>query len=273
MNSDRPLSARTALVTGGTRGIGAASARALAALGASVVATYRNDRAAAEDVAARIRTEHDVAVHAVPFDLTASGAEPGSAGELLDAVARLVDDVDVLVVNAAAPYPKVPLLGLSADQLVGKVGQDVGALHQLVTAFAPNMLTRGYGRIILIGSLHALGPTAPGMAASGVTKAAMAAYVEYAVDELTGPGVTINVIHPGLVATDASSQVAAEVSSMISGLTPAGRIGTPEDVAGVVAMLVRDEATFLNGTSVPVAGGLNHPVALRRVASTKDDTL
>lgn len=73
------------------------------------------------------------------------------------------------------------------------------------------MLEREYGRIILVGSLHADGPSAPGMAANGVTKAALAAYAAFVADELTGPGVTVNTLHPGYIATDASSRLPAEI--------------------------------------------------------------
>jgi 3-oxoacyl-[acyl-carrier protein] reductase len=265
MSSELPLSGRTALITGASRGIGSASARALAAMGATIIATYQRDRAAAEELSARIQAEHGVPVHVVAFDLTAPESSPTGVDGLLDAVARIGGRVDVLVANAAAPYPKVPLLELTSQQLATKLGQDIGAVHRLTTALAPGMLERGYGRLIMIGSLHADGPSAPGMTANGVSKAALAAYVGYAADELTGPGVTANAIHPGYITTDASSHLPQAIPIMIEALTPAGRVGTPEDVAGAVAMLVRDEAAFLNGTCFPVSGGLNHPVPFRRL--------
>jgi 3-oxoacyl-[acyl-carrier protein] reductase len=261
----KPLVGRTALITGASKGIGAASARALAAMGATVIATYRSDRAATEELSARIQAEHGVPVHAVPFDLTAPESAPESVSGLLESVARLDVEVDVLVANAAAPYPKVPLLDLPARELATKLGQDIGVTHRLVTAVAPGMLERGYGRMILVGSLHADGPSAPGMAANGVSKAALAAYVAYAADELTGPGVTVNVLHPGYIATEASSHLPGAIRTMLEALTPAGRAGTPDDVAGVVALLAREEAAFLNGARIPVSGGLNHPVSFRRL--------
>lgn len=265
MTESRPLSGRTALVTGASRGVGAAIAQALAALGATIVATYRNDRDAAGELVARLKSAHGVVAHAVPFDLTASHENQTGTDGLLDAVARLVDRVDVLVVNAAAPYPQAPLRELSAQQLVEKVSHDLAATHRLVTALAPGMLDRGWGRMVLIGSLHRDGPTAPGMTASGVSKAALDTYATYAVDELTGPGVTVNTIHPGYLATEASRHLPPTVPALIQALTPAQRTGEPRDVAGALALLVRDEAAFINGASIPVSGGLNSPVALRRV--------
>lgn len=269
MTDRRPPAARTALVTGASRGVGAAIAQALAAMGATIIATYRRDSDKAEELVDQLRTLHQVSAHAIPFDLSAPPEEPGGTTSLLEAVARVTSHVDILAANAAAPYPQVPLLELSAQQLIDKVSQDLAATHRLLTAFAPGMLDRRWGRIVFIGSLHLDGPTAPGMTASGVSKAAMATYASYAVDELTGPGVTINTIHPGYLATDATRHLPSAIPALIKALTPAQRTGEPRDVAGALALLMRDEASFINGASIPVAGGLNHPVALQRLAAAR----
>ncbi len=159
----------------------------------------------------------------MPFDL----AEPEGATALRGSVAGLAAAVDVLVTNAAAPYPHGPLVTLPAADLAAQVGQDLVATHRLVTATAPGMLDRGYGRVVLVGSLHADGPSAPGMAANGVSKAALAAYARYAADELTGPGVTINVVHPGYVATEASGDLPPAIPALLAALAPSGRTATP----------------------------------------------
>lgn len=99
MSTDRPLTGRTAMITGASRGIGAASARALAASGADIIATYRNNRDNAHQLAAHLQAEHGVQVHTLPFDLAA----PEAVEALLTAAARIADGVDILVANAAAP--------------------------------------------------------------------------------------------------------------------------------------------------------------------------
>lgn len=255
----RPLAGRTALVTGGGRGIGAATVHALAARGADIVLTYRSDRASATRVAELCRSEHGVQADALAFDSTA----PSGAAELITLAPR----ADVLVVNAAAGYPKQPLVKLSTQDLTAKVTSDLAALHEFVTHFAPGMLDRGYGRIVVVGSMHAYGPSAPGMTANGVTKAALAAYVDYAVEELTGPGVTINTVHPGYIATDLSAHLPPAIPALLQRITPSGRAGVAADIAGVVAMLTGADAEYVNGARIPVSGGLNHPVSLARLLS------
>ena len=262
---DGPLTGRTALVTGGVRGIGAATVEKLAALGAAVVATYRSDEAAAMAFAAEVTDRGVGTVEVLRYELTAVSDEAGSAEELLSAVLAGHQAVDVLVLNAAASYPHARLSEMSADALTAKVAADVGAAHRLIAALASQMSARGFGRIVLVGSLHALGPTAPGMAASGIAKAALAGYLSFAVDELTGNGVTINLVEPGYVGTDASSRLPEQVLRTISALTPSGRTGQATDIAETIGWLVQDGAGFVNGARIPVAGGLNTAVAIPRI--------
>jgi 3-oxoacyl-[acyl-carrier protein] reductase len=245
-----PLAGRTALVTGGSRGIGAATARKLAELGADLVITYRDNAEAARKVVA------ECGGVAKRFDIT-------------DPVDGLADEVDIVVSNATSAGLFTPLIDLTAEQLTGTIATDVTALHRLVTRFVPGMLARGYGRVIVIGSIHAYGPNAPHMTANGVSKAALEHYVTYAVDELTGPGVTINTVHPGHIATDMSSHMSAVAKAAIKRLTPSGRTGVPDDVAAVVAALSLPDMGFVNGAVIPVAGGLNTAVAIDRVLESR----
>ena len=155
-----------------------------------MVATYRSDADSAAACAASAPEDHVGTVTVTPYDLAASPGVPLSAERLVEQVRHTHGEVDILVANASAPYPQAALAELSADDLVAKTATDISALHRLVTALAPGMRRRRFGRIVVVGSLHANGPTAPGMAASGVAKAALAAYLTFVVDELTGAGVT-----------------------------------------------------------------------------------
>lgn len=269
MSTPGPLTGRLALVTGGTRGIGAATSDALADLGATVVATYRSDEASACSFAQRT-THPQGSVDVLAYDTAAGPKDPASAEQLLDRVRGDHGDIDILVANASAPYPVRPLADLTADNLVTKASTDISALHRLVIALAPGMLERGFGRLIVVGSLHAHGPTAPGMAASGVAKAALAAYLTFVVDELTGSGVTANLVEPGFIDTDASSHLPDRVKRVLQGLTPSARTGEPVDVSGPIAWLATEAAAFINGTRLPVAGGMNHPIAIKRILALRE---
>ena len=108
------------------------------------------------------------------------------------------------------------------------------------------------------------------MAASGVAKAALAAYLTFAVDEFTGVGVTANLVEPGFIDTAASGHLPAQVKHALHGLTPSGRTGAPRDVAAAIAWLADEGSSFVNGARIPVAGGLNHPVAIRRVLALRE---
>lgn len=255
-----PLTGRTALVTGGSRGIGAATARALARLGAHVVLTYRSSRAEAEIVAKACRATAGSAdvLHA---DL--DGRHGVDA--LITGLAGTVADVDIVVDNAVAPLPRAGILELATQQILDKVTADLAILHRLVQALTPGMHQRGFGRIIAITSGHAIGPTAPGMTAHGVTKAAVEALVRYAAAEVGHSGVTVNAVRPGFVDTDASSDVPVEVREAMTRTIPARRVATAEDIAGVVSLVAQPAAGWVNGVAIPAAGGLNHPVDWARI--------
>ena len=253
-----PLAGRTALVTGGSRGIGAATARALAHLGAHVVLTYRSSRSEAEVVAKTCRATAGSA-DVLPADL--DGRDGVDA--LITGLAGT--DVDIVVDNAVAPLPRAGILELETQQILDKVTADLAILHRLIQALTPGMHQRGFGRIIAITSGHAIGPTAPGMTAHGVTKAAVEALVRYAAAEVGHSGVTVNAVRPGFVDTDASRDVPAEVREAMTRAIPARRVATAEDIAGVVSLVAQPASGWVNGVAIPAAGGLNYPIDWARV--------
>jgi NAD(P)-dependent dehydrogenase (short-subunit alcohol dehydrogenase family) len=260
MNEERgPLTGRLAFVTGGSRGIGAAVSERLAELGADVVLSYHSHPEEAEAVTARCGRHGGRAV-AVPGDI----AVPDGPARLVAAV-REHGEPDIVVSSAAAPFPRGPLTSLGADVLGRKAQSDVAALHELTTAFVPAMHERGYGRLIVITSGSAQGPTAPGMIAHGVAKSALEGYVRYASDELSHSGVTVNAVAPGFTATDGSSGLPQAMLDALARATPAGRVGTPRDVACAVGLLADPVSVWIAGAVVPVSGGLDYPLNLPRV--------
>ena len=252
-----PLADRTALVTGGSRGIGAASARALAELGAHVVLTYQRDSAAAEQVAKHCRAAAGSA------DVLRADLDGVAGVDRL--VAELPAEVDIVVDNATTAHPRLGVLRLTTEQLLTKVDADLAVLHRLTQTLIPGMQERGFGRIVVVSSGHAIGPSAPAMAAYGVGKAAMEALVRYVAAEEGHSGVTVNAVRPGFVHTDTSRDVPAAVRAAMARAVPAGRLAEAEDVAGVVALVAQPSAGWVNGVSIPATGGLNHPIDWSRV--------
>jgi 3-oxoacyl-[acyl-carrier protein] reductase len=254
---DGCLSDRCALVTGGARGIGAQTAIALARLGAHVIVNHITPGSAS----AVLDAIADVggSAEAAPADVF----DPAQLTGLLTQLTQR-HRIDILVASAAAPHTPAPLLDLDPGDLAVKLTADITAAHTLTTTLAPAMRARGWGRLVYIGSRHADGPSAPGMTANGTSKAALAGYIRYVTEELTGAGVTANLIEPGYVATDRSALVSARIPGLITKLTPAGRTAGPADVAEAVALLVT-AGEMINGITLPVTGGLNHPAALARI--------
>jgi NAD(P)-dependent dehydrogenase (short-subunit alcohol dehydrogenase family) len=259
-NSDGPLAGKVALVTGGSGGVGAASCTALAQLGADLVLTYHRNKDAAEDVATR--SEH-YGVSATPVH--ADLGSPAGASDLAGRVAEHTPKIDVIIASAESQFPLGRLVDMDAETLSANTATDLAALHVLATAFLPAMKERQFGRLLFTSSVHALGPTAPGMAAHGIGKAALEAYVRYAADEFGGNGVTVNALRLGFVDTKATSAVPPQARDLLTAAIPGGRLGTPDDIGAVMALLAQPAAGWINGAMIPATAGLNHPLPLARL--------
>ncbi|MBP2472200.1 NAD(P)-dependent dehydrogenase (short-subunit alcohol dehydrogenase family) [Crossiella equi] len=233
----------TALVTGGTAGIGRATAHALAARGAHVLVSGRD-------------TERGAAVAA------AVGADGGRAEFLaadladLDSVRALADqagEVDVLVNNAAI-FPMAPTADHPADlyQLIFDV--NVRAPFFLASALLPGMLARGRGTIVNVGSVAAVSGV-PGFAAYSASKAALEALTRAWVAEFQGTPIRVNTVAPGPTATETMVAFGPEAVELARQDIPLGRIATPEDVADAVVFLASPAAAHLHGVRLPVDGG------------------
>jgi NAD(P)-dependent dehydrogenase (short-subunit alcohol dehydrogenase family) len=259
-NSDAPLRGKVALVTGGSGGVGAASCAALSRLGADLVLTYHSNHDAAQDVARR--SERDgVSVATIRGDIsTADGVR-----DMVADVRAHAPDIDIVVANAESQFPLGRLVDVDPEILGANTSADLVAFHTLATSFLPPMRERRFGRLLAMSSVHALGPTAPGMAAHGIGKAALEGYIRYAADEFGLNGVTVNALRLGFVDTKATSAVPTEARELLTAAIPAGRLGTPDDIGAVVALLAQPSAAWINGAVIPAAGGLNNPLPLSRL--------
>jgi 3-oxoacyl-[acyl-carrier protein] reductase len=242
------LIGKTALITGGSRGIGAAIARRLAADGAGVVVNYATNQAAADEVVRSILKSNGKAV-AMRADLS----DLEQIAPLIEAAVRQFGRLDILVNNAAMSERR-PLEQIDPENYAKQFDLNVRGLLFTIQAAAKHM-TAG-GRIINItsGIVRVRTPAASVYAA---TKAAVEAITRCLAAELGPRQITVNSVAPGITDTEMlQSFMPQAVQSALVSQTPLGRLGTPEDIADAVAFIASDAARWITGEVIPVNGGL-----------------
>jgi 3-oxoacyl-[acyl-carrier protein] reductase len=243
--SERPGGA-VALVTGGSRGIGAASARALAADGWSVALTYRSGAAEAADVVREIETAGGRAV-ALQIDVTAGGA----ATQVLGAASEALGGPVLGLVNNAGIRDDDLAISLDDERWSRVIDTNLTAAFRLTREALKPMIRARHGRIVNIASV--VGPRAnPGQANYAAAKAGLIGLTRTVAAEVARRSVTVNAVAPGFVATDMTSDLPPEALAAV----PARRAGTPQEVAACVGFLASDAAGYVTGSTLYVDGGL-----------------
>jgi 3-oxoacyl-[acyl-carrier protein] reductase len=241
---------RVALITGASRGIGAAVARLLASRGMRVVVNYRSSREEADDVVASIRSAGGRAM-AVQADVRDGSAVLG----MVEQVRAAMGEVEVLVHSALMPYAIKSFEEISWDELRGKLEQEMRAAFLVTKAVVPGMTARGYGRIVYLGAVLSRRPH-EGMIALGTSKAALSSFARFVAQELGPRGITVNVVAPGPVEGLLHAALDQEQKRRQAAETVLGHIASPDDVGRAVAFYAGDDSGFITGTTVPVNGGL-----------------
>jgi NAD(P)-dependent dehydrogenase (short-subunit alcohol dehydrogenase family) len=256
------LHGRVAFVTGGSRGIGAAISRSLAAQGATVAAGYSRDRDRADAFAAELAEQgHTSSVHQ---------GNVGSAEDCRRTVGEVIDQhgrLDILINNAGITVDKT-VLKLTDEDWYKVIAVNLSGAFFMSQAVLPHMIERGSGRIVnissIIGETGNVGQANYSASKSGLfgltkTLAREAAFHLSRAGKLDedGIGITVNTVAPGYIATEMVDAVPEKALERIKAQIPLGRLGRPDEIARVVHFLVADQSSYITGAVWPVNGGMD----------------
>jgi 3-oxoacyl-[acyl-carrier protein] reductase len=243
------LKDKVAVVTGSSRGIGAAIARLLASHGAKVVVNYTSNREAGQAVVADIVARGGRAMLA-RTDVTIQA----EVDALVKAVELELGPIDILVNNANMSFPIVPFVEYRWEDFERKLTSEMKASFYTCQAVVPGMVERRRGSIVNVSSGLSRVP-GPGFIAHSSAKSALDAFSKSLALELGPHGVRVNVVAPGLTLTDATSHQPQAMHDAIAAHTPLRRLAEPDDVAGAVLFFCSEESRHVTGAYLPVCGG------------------
>ena len=241
------LDGRRALVTGSSRGIGRSIALALAQAGAEVVYHGTAPSQKLADAVAEARADGAKAT-----SVTADLADPAAVERLAE-----VGAVDILVLNASVQkYQSIELF--EPEEFTRQFQVNVAASLKLIEAFLPAMRERGWGRVLVIGSVNHFRPAAR-LITYSATKSALDNVIRNAAVSHSRYGITFNTLSPGVIATDRNAAALADpekVRMLLAGI-PAGHFGQADDCAGAALLLCSDAGAYITGANLPVTGGMH----------------
>jgi len=243
------LDGRHAVVTGGSRGIGAAIAVALAAQGAKVTVVYAGQDEAAERTCAQA-SKHGTPAKAYQCDV----ADWQQAKTICEQIVAERGRVDILVNNAGVVRDNL-MMRMSEDDFDRVVAVDLKGAYAVTRHLLRSLLTSPHGRVISVSSVVAqMGNV--GQTNYAAAKAGLIGFTKSLAREVAGRGVTCNVIAPGFIATDMTAALSPRVTDALLAMVPLKRAGTPDDIANAAVFLASDWAAYITGEVLTVGGGM-----------------
>ncbi|QGU96663.1 3-oxoacyl-[acyl-carrier-protein] reductase [Clostridium bovifaecis] len=244
------LKDKNAIVTGASRGIGRAIALRLAELGANVVLNYRSDANSVEEVVKAIE-ERGVKALAVQGDVSSFE----DAKKIVDEAIENFGSIDILVNNAGITKDNL-LMRMKEEDFDKVIEVNLKGVFNCTKHVVPVMMKQRSGKIINISSVVGLSGNA-GQANYAAAKAGIIGFTKSVAKEIASRGVTVNAIAPGFIQTDMTEVLSDKVKEEIKTNIPLRRLGTPEDIAGVVAFLASNTADYITGQVISVDGGMH----------------
>ena len=239
------MQGKIALVTGATRGIGRAVAEELVSKGAFVIGTATSEKGA-ESISAYLGGKGK--------GLVLNVADQASIDAVLEQIKQEFGDIDILVNNAGITRDNL-LMRMKDEEWFDILQTNLSSVYYLSKAMLRTMMKKRFGRIINIGSVVGSMGNA-GQTNYCAAKAGLIGFSKALAKEVASRGITVNVVAPGFIATDMTDVLSEELKNNLLTQIPAGRLGEPKDIAKAVAFLASEDASYINGTTLHVNGGM-----------------
>ena len=239
------MQGKIALVTGATRGIGRAVAEELVSKGAFVIGTATSEKGA-ESISAYLGEKGT--------GLVLNVADQASIDAVLEQIKQEFGDIDILVNNAGITRDNL-LMRMKDEEWFDILQTNLSSVYHLSKAMLRTMMKKRFGRIINIGSVVGSMGNA-GQTNYCAAKAGLIGFSKALAKEVASRGITVNVVAPGFIATDMTDVLSEELKNNLLTQIPAGRLGEPKDIAKAVAFLASEDASYINGTTLHVNGGM-----------------